>query len=877
MLHIGDLHVHRYSTAHKLLSTEISHMYRLTPIILLLAILTACRDAPRLGSTKEPDSSPAITQTEQVTITLAVEGSSLNSYSLLIATFEEENPTIQVRVVSPDDVAAFNENNIRAMASSFDVFPYSPNRQGDTQYLLDLRSLLDLDPQFNPSDFLPGILPPATEPVWAVPTGAAYQVTFYDKSAFDAAGLSYPELDWTTEDFLALAQALTLRENGEVIRWGYVPGQMRHPPLLATQLAGPLPAGDSLRLADPDVMAAVQWLADLFTVHQVSPWLDDYRPAERRSGGGGQSALGLINAGRAAMWHTTHVLYDEKKENVGVAAVPRDPQGLAAEPIIYGFAASRGTANPEAAWQLLHFLSRQPPQEAMFAVGPVPARRSVATANNYWEQVPDGLGPALQYTAENSATPHIPYQAANLLQEILAAHVDGGILVVEALEQRAQEAIIPAEPIDTEMVIVETLESETPTEAVHIVFRTWTGMTEAHRLLANQFQRENPTMRIQIVERDERGGGSPLDRVTSSDCFVGFAHDLTNNAFRTALLPLQPLLDVDTTLNREAFYPSVMNQLVVDGQLFGLPAGVAIPYIDYNRRLFQEAGVPEPSPDWTLADFLEVAQQLTTGEGESKQYGYANNSAYSILIRGVDQFRVQLLDDSEMVPRFDYAAAAEMVRWYADLARLYEVQPLLTNDHMSNFAQYDTLIREERVAMWPGGGARYLAIMGQPYPLIDIGVAPEPVGPGGYRTRYWVDAYFIFADSPHQAACWQWIKFLATEASAPRLPLLPGHMETAESTEYRDVVGPELAAIGRTFITTPSAENLPSLPHWTSPGFDWLISAYITVVNGQSDVMTALAEAEAKFNQYRQCLIERDGFDDVALWQSCTSEVNRTQ
>jgi hypothetical protein len=39
---------------------------------------------------------------------------------------------------------------------------------------------------------------------------------------------------------------------------------------------------------------------------------------------------------------------------------------------------------------------------------------------------------------------------------------------------------------------------------------------------------------------------------------------------------------------------------------------------------------------------------------------------------------------------------------------------------MSNFAQYDTLIREERVAMWPGGGARYLAIMGQPNPLIDL-------------------------------------------------------------------------------------------------------------------------------------------------------------
>jgi ABC-type glycerol-3-phosphate transport system substrate-binding protein len=82
----------------------------------------------------------------------------------------------------------------------------------------------------------------------------------------------------------------------------------------------------------------------------------------------------------AAMWHTTHSLFDENDEHVGVTAVPHGPHGLAAEPIIYGFAASRGTAHPEAAWQLLHFLSRQPPQEAWADLS-TPARRSVAAAN----------------------------------------------------------------------------------------------------------------------------------------------------------------------------------------------------------------------------------------------------------------------------------------------------------------------------------------------------------------------------------------------------------------------------------------------------------------------------------------------------------------
>ncbi|MFO7539089.1 MAG: extracellular solute-binding protein, partial [Chloroflexota bacterium] len=323
-------------------------MRHLISIILLLALLTACRDAPGPDAA---DIAPAVPQTEQVTLTLAVEGSSLNRYQPLIEAFEQENPHIRVRLVNINEVANPDESGIRALATSFDVFPYSLNRQGESQYLLDLRPLLDLDPQFEPADFLPGLLPAPLEPLWAIPTGAAYYLTFYDQSAFTDAGLPLPELEWTSDDFLAAALALTLREGDDVSRWGYVPGQMRYPPLLASQLAGPLTTPDgSLRLADPDVVTAVQWLSDLFTVHEVSPWLEEYRPAERRSNSGGQSALALIDSGMAAMWHTTHLLFDENEEHVGVTTVPLGPHGLAAEPIIYGFAASRGTAHPEAAW-----------------------------------------------------------------------------------------------------------------------------------------------------------------------------------------------------------------------------------------------------------------------------------------------------------------------------------------------------------------------------------------------------------------------------------------------------------------------------------------------------------------------------------------------
>jgi multiple sugar transport system substrate-binding protein len=862
-------------------------MRRLIPIILLLAFLTACRDAP---GPEAIDTTPAVTQTEQVTITLAVEGSSLNRYRPLIEAFEEENPTIRVRLVNTGEVADADESGIRALATSFDVFPYSPNRQGESQYLLDLRPLLDLDLQFDAADFLPGLLPAPLAPLWAVPTGAAYYLTFYDQSAFDAAGLPPPELEWATDDFLAAALALTLREGDDVTRWGYVPGQMRYPPLLASQLAGPLTTPDGgLRLADADVAAAVQWLSDLFTLHEVSPWLEEYKPAERRSGG--QTATTLIINGQAALWHFTHLLFDAADENVGVTTVPHGPHGLAAEPIVSGFAASRGTANPEAAWQLLHFLSRQPPQEAWTDMV-TPARRSVAAANNYWEQLPENLAPALQYTAENSAAPRITLPAANQLQEAIAAHIDDDVPAAVALGQLPPPTAVPE--TEPEVVVVPTVPAEDDEETIRITFVSNFSFIDTHRRLANQFSEENPAIRVTLSEGIDYAL-TPLHRIAGGDCFLGGAYYLEDDETRAALLPLDPLLALDNTLQVENFYPIMVEPFLLDGQLWGIPAGASGPYMEYNRQIFEEAGIPPPALDWTLDDFLEIAQRLTMGEGESKQYGYVETWPY-MQIGFAQAFGVRVVDNSVNPPRFDFAAAADMITWYANLVRLYEVQPLIHGsrphyDPVESQA-FEALIREGRVAMWPGGGAAGITF-GNRDPLdFEVERASPPLSSGGYHS-IWPSAYYILADSPtpQRQACWEWIKFLSTQPEAVRpvssdtrlssVRVLPAHIETAESEAFLSQIGPTMAAIlHHTMSAAPPADSrmtsdwfFGSLA-WMNPGFYWLRDAYKEAATGEVSVADALANLDTRFSQYRQCVIEQDAFEDYNLRRACLLEVD---
>jgi ABC-type glycerol-3-phosphate transport system substrate-binding protein len=810
----------------------------------------------------EPQPAPTpipISQVEQVVLTLAVDEVRRGRYEPLIALFEQENPHIRVRLANFSEAADEGDSSIRALASSFDVFPYTPNRQGETHYLLDLRPFLDADPQFDAGDFLPGLLPAVPEPVWAIPTAAAYQVTFFDKGAFNAASLPYPALDWTTEEFLATALALTVRENGQVVRWGYIPGQLRYSPLLATQLTAPLIQPDGLRLSDPDVVTAVQWLSDLFTVHQVSPWLDVYKAPERRPVAGGPTSLSLINSGMAAMWHSTHVLFEEHDERLGVTAVPHGPHGYAADPSLMGYAASRGTRSPDAAWQLLDFLSRQPQSPGLFPVSLVPSRRSVAAATNYWAQAPDALAPVLQFAAENNVAARINFEAAGLLEEAFTAHIDDHTPVAVALA--SQTAVISATPgsSEVELIVVPEAEPEPGNDTIQITFMSYA--VEQHRRLANQFQREHPTIRVRVEIPHDQPGISRLGHVAGSDCFEETA--IGDDELRAAVLPLMPLLELDGSLELDDFYPLASDYFMRDGELWALPAWIATALIEYNRGIFQESDVPEPALDWTLDDFLEIARQITSGEGESKRYAY--DEPFEYLIRtGPTAFGVQPVDYVSAVPVFDYGAMAEMMIWYADLVRLYEIQPQPTGNSMVDFSRFETLLRGQRLAMWPEWATNIVVVAENYTPLgFDTGIVPLPMGPAGTRGEVTVGGYFIMAGTPHRQACWEWINFLARHPQATgRRTSLPAYIETAQSAAYVDYVGEQAVAASRAYVE--SLNPLPMSPSisWFRPTFDWLIEAYRQVVHDEMDVTTALASADAKFSEYRQCIIEREAFED---------------
>lgn len=63
-------------------------------------------------------------------------------------------------------------------------------------------------------------------------------------------------------------------------------------------------------------------------------------------------------------------------------------------------------------------------------------------------------------------------------------------------------------------------------------------------------------------------------------------------------------------------YPEALVELYnVDGKQYAIPKDFDTIGVWYNKKIFDEAGVPYPTDDWTWDDMADIAKQLTRSDG----------------------------------------------------------------------------------------------------------------------------------------------------------------------------------------------------------------------------------------------------------------------
>jgi multiple sugar transport system substrate-binding protein len=885
-------------------------------LCVVLMLLSACGGTASVEPPPPTDIPTApVAEQEQardrVTVRFAAFDWELPRYEDLIEAFEEENPDVKIQVVSANEVLGISltgdleypEDAARRLASAADVVSGSASRQDVEEGLVyDLTPLIESDPNFQADDFYPNTLETQQWDggTWGLPTSVTFYLIFFNKDAFDEAGVAYPEPGWSWDDLAAKAQTLTARDGDEVARWGFVAPSGSHTLLIESRV-GPL-VDDTTepptpRFEEAEVLDAVRWYADLFLEEQSAPYIE---PLDEDA-----DALALpeeytlIERGQAAMWaeaDTTWALR-QMQGNVGAVPFPVDTPAARTTPFwTENLSLSAGTAQPQAAWRFMDYLSRQMMGNLGLGTNPLPARRSVVETQGFWNDLDEEQAETLRYALDHSFRQQWT-EGYSAFSDAMNAILSGEKSAEDALaEAQAQaEADIQGElaekagatPMPT--VVVAPPEEETPVSeaAVSIVFMPGLGSLnlEPYRDLAARFQEMHPDIAVEVKMADLISGNVPdvPGMAEAADCFEWYP-SLQDAESREAILNLEPFLDADPSFTTDDFLPQVLEQFTYQGQLYGLPADVTPYIIEYNKDLFDAADLAYPALDWTTDDFLSLAVALTEGEDEEKQYGFvAEVYELNDLIFMLERLGARLIDDKVDPPALslDDPATVEALRWYANLSTEYAVKPVYVTDitkllgATSSYLEREQLINSGRAAMWTSTGTT-AAIFGDRGDM-NLGAAPLPTGPGTTGGGYaGASGYFISAETEQRQACWLWLTFLSGQPGA--VQGLPARRSVAESDAYRERVGADRADAYLASVASgdqPSDFQILSEEDWLGIAILWLGQAYGQVLDGELDVEDALAAAQKLADDYRACLIAADDFSTDSS-RACAQEVDPT-
>lgn len=192
--------------------------------------------------------------------------------------------------------------------------------------------------------------------IWALPGGFNIVILYYNKDMFDEAGLEYPTRDWDQEMFLEAAKALTKREDGRVIQYGFADSPLNMW-FWIWQNGGEVFDNNVdpsvMLLHEPAALETVKWYFALALEHGVMPTLPEIMQS------GGQQEL--FASGRVAMLAdhrgATQVLGQITDFEWGMTELPRGSEGRATVFNWAGHSIAAGSEHPEAAWEFLKWFT----------------------------------------------------------------------------------------------------------------------------------------------------------------------------------------------------------------------------------------------------------------------------------------------------------------------------------------------------------------------------------------------------------------------------------------------------------------------------------------------------------------------------------------
>jgi len=212
-------------------------------------------------------------------------------------------------------------------------------------------------------------------------------------------------------------------------------------------------------------------------------------------------------------------------------------------------------------------------------------------------------------------------------------------------------------------------------------------------------------------------------------CIVGM-QSLRLAAYADQLVPMDDLM-AKYGVKAADFDQSILNGLKGGGKQVALPYDFGPLIVFYNRDLFSAAGVAEPKPGWTLADFTAAATKLTlTKANGDKQYGFTTASLDQEYLAWVqDLSGAGLLDAGGKLALTSPAFVDGYKRWVALMNS--GITPPVSEAGYNGYVTMQGQFTGGSAAMYVDGP--WTAISNGDLAKFQLGVVPMPAGAGGSK------------------------------------------------------------------------------------------------------------------------------------------------
>lgn len=389
----------------------------------------------------------------------------------------------------------------------------------------------------------------------------------------------------------------------------------------------------------------------------------------------------------------------------------------------------------------------------------------------------------------------------------------------------------------------------------------WGGATEENDFertvtgLYRQFEAENPGIKIKIEKipgSQEYVNKMLLSFVAGTEPDI-MALDASSAAVfinNGVLRDLRPFFEHDSEFNLDDYWPNVVQIDSRGEKVYAIPGDFTPMVMYYNKRLFDEAGVPYPRAGWTFDQFLETAKRLTNGP----QYGFVFTNWMPGWITWIWNNGGDVLDPAgdRALGYLDSDRSTRALTFCANLVNVQRVAPSLSSTAATGvdpFTNGDAAMQISGHWAMVGYQSAPKDEKGQPkLKMSDVGVVELPTNlPQSVTVMYEV-GFAIGKNCKHPEAAWKLVKFLTSKR----------YQSVYNSTGIAICARKDVAQ-ERAQKSVLEAEFLKIVPTARGPwgakveGYDYVESAGQTMMDnilGGTNAQQAATEAARRIDRY---------------------------